>query len=114
MDRAGGVRHREREERMVRKRLYVLVTVGVLVLGIASYALAGALDAPNIPDRKDFKTNLNGYQEVPSVSSTGYGEFEAKLVEPELIHYVFRYAALEGGTPTAAHVHFAQRGVNGG
>src|SRR6186997_1037246 len=100
---------------MLRKgRLFVLFVTGIAALGIGSYALAGALDPPNIPDKKHFKSNLNGYQEVPSVSSTGFGDFEAELVEPERIHWVFRYAALEGGTSLFAHIHFAQRGVNGG
>ena len=100
---------------MDRKRtLYVFVTAGVAVLGIASYAIAGALNAPNIPDTKEFKASLTGFQEVPSVSSTGYGQFEAKLVEPERIHYVFTYAGLEGGTSLFAHIHFAERAVNGG
>ena len=96
-------------------RLYVLAAAGVLVLGIGSYAVAGNLNGPpNVPDKKHFDTELNSYLEVPSVSSTGYGDFEAKLVEPEKIEFTFRYAGLEGGDSRFAHIHFAQRSVNGG
>jgi hypothetical protein len=51
---------------------------------------------------------------VPSVSSTGVGDFTAKLVDATTIHYVFRYAGLEGGNSLFAHVHFGQRSVIGG
>jgi hypothetical protein len=42
------------------------------------------------------------------------GEFRAALVNDTTIHYVFRYAGLEGGTSLFAHVHFGQRSVAGG
>jgi hypothetical protein len=105
-----------------KRRRYVLAVAMLVGLGAGSYAVAGALGPlhrGDPPNSKEFRAHLNGYQETPSVSSTGVGEFRAKLVEPEKLHYVFRYADLEGGGTTAtftvvAHVHFGQRSVGGG
>ena len=104
---------------MVRKRRrYVLAAVMLIGLVGASLAVAGKglgpLHRHDPPNSKDFRATLNGYQETPAVSSTGFGEFRAKLVEPEKLHYVFRYQDLEGGASLFAHVHFGQRSVAGG
>lgn len=98
-----------------RRRLYALGAAVVLVLAVTSYAVAGALDGPpKVPQAKRFHAELNGFQEVPSVSTMGFGEFDAWLVNDTTLHYVFQYAGLEGGASLFAHVHFAQRSVNGG
>ena len=66
------------------------------------------------------KTTLLGYQETPAVSTTGFGEFRAKLDDKtNTIHYTFSYSNLEGqnvagGKILFAHVHFGQTGVAGG
>jgi len=101
---------------MVGKRvLYMLVTIGVIALAAGSYAIAKQNGPGDPPNTKQFKATLNGFQENPSVSSTGWGEFEAVLVDDTTLHYVFRYGGLEGGTSLFAHVHFGARtGVNGG
>ena len=92
-----------------------LAVVGFVMFAIGSYAVAGPRDGPGkVPDSKKFEARLSGLQEVPSVSSTGFGNFEAKLVNDTTLHYVFHYEGLEGGTSLFAHVHFAQRSVNGG
>jgi CHRD domain len=88
---------------------------GTLVaLAMGSYALAGPGGAGEPPQTRTFHAQLNPYQENPSVSSTGFGDFEAKLVDDDTLHYVFTYGGLEGGTSLFAHVHFGQRAVNGG
>ena len=103
---------------MVRKRRRYVLAAAILVgLAAGSYAVAGAfgpLHRGEPPNSKEFRAHLNGYQEVPSVSTTGVGEFRARLVEPEKLHYVFSYKGLEGGASLFAHVHFGQRSVNGG
>ena len=53
--------------------------------------------------------NLNGFQEAPSVSSTGFGTFDATLVDDDTLHFVFTYEGLEGGNSLFAHVHFGTR-----
>lgn len=101
---------------MVRKRRVTAAAIAALiVLGGASYAVAGAMRGPDDPpETMRFKGELNGFQEVPSVSSTGFGMFDAKLVGDEEIQYTFSYGGLEGGASLFAHIHFAQRNVNGG
>jgi hypothetical protein len=96
-------------------RLYVLAAAGVTALAVGSYAVAGSLSRHDEGHGKTrFHATLEGFEEVPSVSSTGWGEFDARLVEDEKIHFVFRYAGLEGGDSLFAHVHFGQLSVNGG
>ena len=101
-----------------KRRRYVLAAAVLVALGAGSYALAskgfGPLKRGEPPNSKNFSARMNGYHEVPSVSSTGIGQFRAHLVEPEKLHYVFEYAGLEGGASLFAHIHFAQRSVNGG
>jgi hypothetical protein len=103
---------------MVRKRRrYVLAVVMLVGLAAGSYAVAGALGPlhrGDPPNSKEFQARLNGYQETPAVSSTGVGQFRARLVNDTTLHYVFQYAGLEGGTSLFAHVHFGQRSVAGG
>jgi hypothetical protein len=104
---------------MVRKRRrYVLAAALIVGLAGTSYAVAGKGFGPlhrhDPPKSKDFRAVLSGFQETPSVSSTGFGEFRAKLVEPEKLRFVFRYQDLEGGASLFAHIHFGQRGVAGG
>jgi len=78
-------------------------------------ASAAALGLNDPPPSKDFKAHLNGYQETPSsISTTGFGEFRAKLVDDNTLHFVFTYGGLEGGTSLFAHVHFGARSTGGG
>jgi len=101
-----------------KRRRYVLAAALFVGLAAVSFAVAAKglkpLHRHDPPNSKEFRAQLNGYQETPSVSSTGVGEFRAKLVEPEKLHYVFRYQDLEGGASLFAHVHFGQRSVAGG
>jgi hypothetical protein len=101
---------------MLRRRLWIpLGIVGFILFAFGSYALAGPRDGPgNIPNEKHFKARLNGFQETPTVSSTGFGNFEAELVNDTTLHYVLTYDGLEGGTTIQAHVHFGARAITGG
>jgi hypothetical protein len=101
---------------MVRRRkLYAVGTAALLALGTVSYAVAGGNDGPpRVPQTKKFHAELNGLNEVPSVSTTGFGTFDATLVDDETLHFVFKYDDLEGGASLFAHVHFGTRYVNGG
>ncbi len=56
---------------------------------------------------------LDGYQQVPSVSTTARGTFRARVVGRR-IRWTLSYRRIEGGDVQAAHIHFAQRHVNGG
>lgn len=60
----------------------------------------------------DEKAELSGGKEVPAVSTTGVGEFRAKISDGK-IEYELSYSNLEGNV-LQAHIHFAQSGANGG
>ena len=58
--------------------------------------------------------NLEGYQEVPAVSTSATGSFAAKIVDGgNAVNWTLKYSALEGDV-TQAHIHLGQRSVNGG
>lgn len=57
-------------------------------------------------------TRLRAFEEVPAISSTGRGLFEAHVDENEL-SYTLTYPRLQGQV-TQAHIHIAQKDVNGG
>ncbi len=79
------------------------------VLLCAALALPLSAQARN----NTFLTFLTGYQEVPSVSTAAEGVFQARAVnEHTTFEYVLRYEGLQG-TVQQAHIHFAQRAVNG-
>ncbi len=81
---------------------------GLAVLGSAIWA------DPSGGDSRSVRARLSGYQEVPVVVTTGSGEFRGKIDKSTgEIAYEFSYADLQG-TVTQAHIHLAQRSVNGG
>ena len=79
-------------------------------LAAAAFASSAALAHDGI------ETRLKGYQEVPSVSSAAKGKFSARIHEKggnPSIDYELSYSGLEGDV-RQAHIHFGQKGVNGG
>lgn len=61
------------------------------------------------------KAGLDGYQEVPSVSSTGTGTLDLRIDDDaQTIDFELTYENLEGATTLASHIHLGQPGVNGG
>ena len=63
---------------------------------------------------RNLRARLQGFQEVPAVSSTGRGDFRARINRDETqVDWELSYAALEGNV-LQAHIHFGQRDVNGG
>ena len=96
----------------MRKRtgLTVAVILGgaLAVLAVGSYAGAEG-------GKQNVKADLNGFLEVPSVSSTGTGSFEAEIDgDAGTISYTLTYSGLEGSSTLFAHIHLGQRSVNGG
>lgn len=65
-------------------------------------------------DRQHFKARLQGFNEVPAISSTGRGEFTARIRGEDAVDWELSYEALEGTITTAAHIHLGQKDVNGG
>ena len=70
------------------------------------------------------KATLGGFQENPSISTTGAGTIDLQIDDTaETIAYELSYGDLEGvgttpfvtdGVVTAAHIHVGATGVNGG
>jgi hypothetical protein len=83
----------------------VFVAVGVLAIGAAAMAHGDGRGRESAP--------LNGYQEVTSVSTGGFGSFRLKINKDEdSVDYTLSYTGLESAV-TQAHIHFAQRSQNG-
>lgn len=91
------------------KRALVFVAAAALAVGVL-----GTVSAHE-PERKNVTASLDGYQEVPSISTAGAGRFRLSVNEARTsLSFELSYAGLEGGVPTAAHIHFGQRAVAGG
>jgi CHRD domain len=89
-----------------------------LVVLLASLVLLGAPTPAGANDDHhggvELRARLVGFQEVPTVSTEARGQFRAKINKDKTeIQFDLNYAGLEG-TVTQGHIHFAQRGVNGG
>jgi hypothetical protein len=77
-------------------------------------ALFGLTVLPGLARAEFVQAKLTGFQEVPSVSTVARGEFRARISKDEQsIDYELTYEGLQG-VVTQAHIHIAQRGVNGG
>lgn len=78
-------------------------------------ASAAALLGTAVPAAAEtVHAKLTGYEEVPAVSSPGSGEFRAKIDKrSKTISYELNYEDTQG-LVFMAHIHLAQRGVNGG
>ena len=79
----------------------------ILVLAVVTAADASAAG-------RQVRAQLDGFEEVPAVSTTGHGAFRATLSrDGSEIEFELRYADLEGQV-AQSHLHLGQRGVNGG
>jgi CHRD domain-containing protein len=95
---------------MRRRGMIATLAVGVAALGIAAFALAGGSGA----GFNHLRATMSGYQEVPSVSSTGSADFRADVSKDgKSISWRLSYRGLEGDV-RQSHIHFGQRSVNGG
>ncbi|HVF77922.1 MAG TPA: CHRD domain-containing protein [Solirubrobacteraceae bacterium] len=86
-----------------------------LALGVAcAGAIAVTGTAAIAGGGKQIKGALDGFEEVPAVSTTASGKFRAVVTPSENgFTYKLSYSALEGDV-TQAHIHVGQPGVNGG
>ncbi|HYG99894.1 MAG TPA: CHRD domain-containing protein [Terriglobales bacterium] len=88
-------------------RKLATLLIGVLLLGFALPAFAEHKDGR-------FRATLTSFEEVPTLSTPGRGEFLAQI-EPDdsAIHYVLSYSGL-AGTVSVAHIHLGRRATVGG
>jgi hypothetical protein len=80
---------------------------------LAPLLAAASITSALASDDNSFKAKLEGYQEVPAVSSPGAGKFKAKLMSDGSIQYELAYQDLEG-TTFMSHIHLGQKHTNGG
>jgi CHRD domain-containing protein len=107
----------EDEEVNVRNRLIyaaAVTTVIVLVVGTT----AASHDKSGNRGRTHFKLSMDGYQENPSISTTGRGHLELTIDdENQTIDYELSYKNLEGTQPAgavlASHIHLGALHTNG-
>jgi CHRD domain-containing protein len=77
-------------------------------------ALVGLLPSMAQAQKRAFKTSLIGFEEVPSLSTTGGGTFELRIDHGDTgFDYTLSYSGLVGNV-LQAHTHIGQQGVNGG
>jgi hypothetical protein len=92
------------EEARMKRCLTVAAAVFTMVFVVAGSALAA----------DSFGARLRGFEEVPSISTTGTGFFFASLNDAETqLTYTLVYFDMES-TVTQAHIHIGQTSVNGG
>jgi CHRD domain-containing protein len=83
----------------------LLVTLGVLIPGPVSSREEHGV--------KFFRAILQGVEEVPATSTRASGRFRVEISEDgSSMTYTLNYSNLEGEI-RQAHIHFAQKGVNG-
>jgi CHRD domain len=87
-------------------------TMGIAALAASATLAIGAAVA-TAALTPEVGTRLSGYKEVPAISTTGNGGFQAEL-RAGAVHYRLRYGDLEGGDVLAAHIHLGRPATNGG
>jgi hypothetical protein len=91
----------------------ILWTKRAFVLTLLMCSLMVLAAGSSRVDNGKLTADLDGFQEVPSISTTGNGEFEARIDDAaQTIEYKLSFGDLEGPA-LVAHIHFAQRGVAG-
>ena len=89
----------------------VVAAIGAIALMVTVVGVVSADD----DHRGSFRTHLDGYHEVPAISTTGTGDLTLKVNSAGTqIDYTLKFASLAGGAAGAAHLHLAQPAVNGG
>jgi hypothetical protein len=90
-------------------------TSSIAVLAVTGAIAVGVLAAMAAADggSGSAQARMSSYFEVPSLSTTAQGRFEARIRNNNTIEYKLTYSGLEG-VVTQAHIHFAQLSVNGG
>jgi hypothetical protein len=101
------------------KKLFAIL--GLVIFLTTNYAESALADDPENTDETGndqtqgltAKASLDGYQEVPAISTQGNGLVKIKLKDSSTLEYTLSFSDLKG-TATQAHLHFGQLGVQGG
>jgi hypothetical protein len=94
-----------------------LVVLALLVMAVA-FDAAAAAQVKGVVDEVvvggTVTARLRGFDEVPAISSSGGGRFDATInADGTEVQWELSYFNMVGHV-TQAHIHFAQKGVNGG
>lgn len=85
-----------------------------ILLATAGLLLSGVTAAGNGGNDRKINVDLTGFEEVPVVVTTGNGELKLTISESgNAVDYVLSFADLQADI-TQAHIHVAQKNVNGG
>ena len=88
----------------------------IRALALGAFALLLAVGAPSAIARDGSRAasaSLDGWQETPTLSTTGHGRFQARIRDNS-IEYTLSYADLEGAKTTQAHIHLGRPAIMGG
>jgi hypothetical protein len=89
------------------------ITAGLAIAAAMSIAASAAF-ADRGRGAMAVHAKLEGFQEVPVVSTPGEGSFRARIArDGQTIEWELEYSDLPT-VPTQAHIHFGQHSVNGG
>jgi hypothetical protein len=93
----------------MKERIWIVWTVAIsVVLG------SGSAHANGLFRRNTFLSVIDGYQEIPTLSTTGRGLLVLHVASDESsIGYSLHYEALEGNV-LQAHIHLGRPAFNGG
>lgn len=84
-----------------------------IVQVVATMLLFAMLNTPALAETR--KAALDGFHEVPAISTTGHGEFRAQISSDETqIEIQLSYTDLEGSENLRAHIHLGQPDVAAG
>ena len=88
-----------------------LVAVAATVVGVAGFTAAATVAGDQ---KRDFATDLSGYEEVPAVSTEGSGQVDVEVArDGQSLRFVLHYRAIESAV-SQSHIHFGQKDANGG
>jgi hypothetical protein len=90
----------------------LLLAGSVALLLVAAVVTVASARGGNGDGKAHLTTKLEGFQEVPSISTKAQGEIKLK-VNGSSIKYELRYRDFDSAV-LFAHIHLGQEGVNGG
>lgn len=97
--------------RVVGKLVPITALLSAIIVPLTGIAANG--NTSQDATARTLQARLGSYQEVPAISSMARGDFQAQIDDStNTIAYQLNYADLDGSA-TMAHIHFAQKGVNG-
>ena len=101
----------------MKRRMLTTLVAGAALAGLGASSLMAHDDEDGGRDhdgRFVVRTTLEGFQEVPALSTSGHGTFRAVVdTNANTITWKLTYDELVA-PPTQSHVHFGQKSVNGG